>query len=470
MTERHEQHPTIARSGGAPGGGPAFGRDWTQGNVFHNLLQLSWPIVVSNTLMMLGPTVDMIWVGKLGSVAVAGVGVSGIAMELVMGGMMGLAMGMRALTARFIGAGNPEGANHVAQQALVLTAGYALLLALVGAFFAESILNLFGLEPEVVAAGVDYLRLQFIGSIAMACRMMAEGAMQASGDTMTPMRIAIIYRVFHVALCPFLVFGWWIFPPLGVLGAAVTNVVSQVLGSSIGLWILFSGRSRLRLTLRNFRIDPGMIWRIVRIGLPSLVGGIQRTLSSFLLMWFMAPFGTIAVAAHSINQRIEMILFMPGMALGMASGVLAGQNLGAGQPDRAEKGVWMAIGLVQSLMVVLSIVMLVWAEGVISIFNTEPSTVAIGSTFLRISAAGYFVMGFMSVLMQTLAGAGDTVPMMVIMVSTTWAVTIPLAYFLPDIANLGPLGIRWAMVAAIVVGAAASLIYFRLGRWKTRRV
>lgn len=470
MTVNHKEQPVADETGGFPGRGRAFGRDWTKGSIFQNLLLLSWPIVVSNTLMMLGPTVDMIWVGKLGSVSVAGVGVAGTAIELVIGAMMGLTMGMRALIARFIGAGNIDSANHVANQAFALTVGYAILLALVGAFFAESILNLFGLAPDVVAAGVAYMRIQLIGAVAMVCRMTAEGVMQASGDTMTPMRIAIVYRLFHVALCPFLVFGWWIFPALGVQGAATTNIVSQTLGLSLSFWVLLSGRSRVRLTLRNFRFDPGMIWRIVRIGLPAMVGGIQRTLSNFFLMWFMASFGTIAVAAHTINLRVEMVLFMPGMAFGMASGVLAGQNLGASQPDRAERGIWMAVGLVQSLMVVSSIMMLVWAEGVISIFNSEPNIVAMGSTFLRIAVAGYFVMGLMFVLMQALTSTGDTLPMMIISIGTAWAVTLPLAYFLPRIADLGPLGVRWAMVAGIVVGAIATIIYFRLGRWKTRRV
>ncbi|MCJ7743840.1 MAG: MATE family efflux transporter, partial [Dehalococcoidales bacterium] len=251
MTERHEEQSVTAKTGGFPRQGRAFGRDWTKGSIFQNLLLLSWPIVVSNTLMMLGPTVDMIWVGKLGSVSVAGVGVAGTAIELVIGALMGLTMGMRALIARFIGAGNIDSAIHVAKQAFVLTMGYAILLALIGIFFAESILNLFGLAPDVVAAGVAYMRIQLIGAIAMACRMTAEGVMQASGDTMTPMRIAIVYRLFHVALCPFLVFGWWIFPRLGVSGAAMTNVVSQSLGMALGMWFLFSGRTRLRPTLRN---------------------------------------------------------------------------------------------------------------------------------------------------------------------------------------------------------------------------
>jgi Na+-driven multidrug efflux pump len=121
-------------------------------------------------------------------------------------------------------------------------------------------------------------------------------------------------------------------------------------------------------------------------------------------------------------------------------------------------------------MVVLSIMILVWAEGVVSIWNAEPSIVAMGSTFLRIAVVGYFVMGLMFVLMQALTSTGDTIPMMIMSVGTAWAVTLPLAYFLPRMADLGPLGVRWAMVAGIVIGAIATVIYFRLGRWKTRRV
>ena len=448
----------------------ALGRDWTKGNIFHNLLLLSWPMVVSNLLMMLGPIIDMIWVGKLGAASIAGVGVAGIAVQMVMAAMMGLSMGMRAIVARFVGAGDLSGANHVARQALVLSAAYAGVMAVIGLYYAEGILSLFGLEADVIAEGAAYMRVMFVGSAAMAFRMMAEGIMQASGDAMTPMRISVIYRLFHVALDPFLIFGWWLFPRMGVSGAAMTNVVSQTLGLSLGLWVLFSGRSRLRLTMANFRLDFNVIWRIVRIGFPALVSGVQRTFSQFFLMLFMAPFGTLAVAAHSINQRVEMVLFMPGMAFGMASGVLVGQNLGAGRPERAERSAWLAAGMVEGLLIVVVLAILVWAEGIVRLFNPEPALVEIGAIFLRIALVGYTVLGLMMVMMQALSGAGDTVPTMVISLVVVWLVTLPLAYFLPRVTELGVFGVRWAMVAGMVVSALTYTMYFRLGRWKRKKV
>jgi len=226
----------------------------------------------------------------------------------------------------------------------------------------------------------------------------------------------------------------------------------------------------MRLSLKNFRLDLDIIWRIIKIGFPALVSGIQRTLSQFFIMLFMAPFGTIAVAAHSVNQRIEMILIMPGFAFGMGSGVLVGQNLGAGQPDRAERSAWLAVGLVESAMVVAAIVILVWAEGIISIFSAEPELVALGATFLRIAVAGYIVLGFMAVMMQALNGAGDTVPTMIVSMVMMWAVTIPLAYFLPKYTNLSVYGVRWGMAAGMIVGAIAYTVYFRAGRWKRKKV
>ncbi len=459
----------------SPGRGAKFQRDWTKGNIFRNLLLLSWPMVISSTLMMLGPTIDMIWVGRLGAVSIAVVAIGGITIGLVITTVMGLVMGMRAMVARFIGAGDVRGANHVAQQSLVISLGFSVAMAAVGFFFTEAILNLLGLEADVVAAGTPYMRLTFIGSAAIAFRMMAEGIMQASGDTVTPMWTSVVYSFFRIALCPLLVFGkemipWWMFPGMGIRGAAVAMGISHSLGAVILLWILFTGHSRLRLTLRNFRLDPGIIWRIVRIGFPALVSMMQRNLSHLILVRLMAPFGTISVAAHGIVQRVEMITLMPAMALGMGGGVLVGQNLGSGQPRRAEKSAWLAAAVVEAVIVTCSLAILLWPGAIVRIFNSEPGLVATTSSFLRIAVAGYMVAGFMAVFMQSLNGAGDTVPPMIISVIMIWGITMPLAYFLPQITDLGVLGVRWGMAAGMIVGAVAFVSYFRLGRWKRKRV
>jgi putative MATE family efflux protein len=419
---------------------------------------------------MLGPTIDMIWVGRLGAAAIAGVGVSGMAVMLINAMMMSLNMGSRAMIARFIGAGDVAGSNHVAQQSFAVSAVFAVILVPTGIFLSEPILVLMGLEPDVVAEGTAYMRILFVGGAAMSFRMMTEGIMQASGDAVHPMWIAITFRVFHIILCPFLIFGWWIFPRMDVSGAALTNVLSQSLGFALGLIVLFSGRSRLRLTLKNFRIDPGVIWRIVKIAVPSAVSGMQRGLGQLVIMWFIVPFGTFAVAAHSLCQRVEMFIMMPAMGMGMGGGVLTGQNLGAGRPERAEKSAWLAMLLVEIFMALCSVAILLWAEKILSIFGPEQGVIEVGATFLRIAAVGYFVISAEPVFMTCLSNVGDTLPPMIATVVAFWLAQVPLAYFLPQITELGVYGVRWGMVVGMFVSAMSQAIYFKLGRWKHKRV
>jgi len=304
----------------------------------------------------------------------------------------------------------------------------------------------------------------------MSFRIMAEGIMQASGDTVTPMRIVVFFRIFHAVLCPFLVFGLWIFPQMGSVGAATTNVISQSLGAAIGFWVLFSGRSRLKLSLSNFRLDFKMIWRIVKVGIPASIMAMERSFGDLVLIWFMAPFGTIAVAGHTLMQRVEAVLRMPCMGLGHGSGVLVGQNLGARQPDRAEKSGWMAVGLAQGFAFVVTVVILLWAENVVRLFNAEPEVVAVASTFLRIAAAGYLFMGVYFVMQNSISGAGDTLPPMLITLLNFWLVQIPLAILLSRYTPLGVYGVRWAIVTGWIAGAIAYSIYFKMGRWKHKRV
>ena len=448
----------------------AFGRDWTKGPILRNLFALSWPMIVANSVNMLGPTVDMIWVGKLGPSAIAGVGVAGIAIMLVQSGLMGLFQGLRAMVARYVGAGDEKEANLVGQQALVVGAASSVLLAVIGIFFSRAILNLVGVAPDVVDEGAVYMRVQFIGMVAMSFRMMSDGIMQASGDAMTPMKIAVVFRVLHIALSPVLIFGLWVFPRMGVTGAALTNVISQSAGTALSFWFLMTGRSRLRVTFRKLRIDLRIIWRIVRIGIPASIMGMQMNLGQFVLMWFIAPFGTMAVAAHTLNQRVEMVLFMPAWGMGMAAGVLAGQNLGARQPQRAERSGWLGTGLVEIFAVVSSAAILLWAEAIVDVFSTDPALVPIAATFLRIATVGYLTMGFGGVLQQCVTGAGDTVMPMVVSLAVMWLIQVPLAWALSTYTGLGVYGVRWGITSGSVLGALAYIIYFRTGRWKLKQV
>jgi putative MATE family efflux protein len=428
--------------------GATLKKDWTQGSIIGNLLLLSWPMVGMEMSYVVGQIVDMIWVGKLGPSSIAGLGLANIVIMIVISMHLGLTVGVRAVVARYAGAGDIRGANYAAGQAFIIITIWGALVTVTGIFLAEPIISLFGVEDEVVAEGTAFMRIMFAGWVTLEVLVMGLYTMQSSGDTLTPLMIEIVTRIVHVTLCPFLVLGWWVFPRLGISGAALSNVVCQAMGVVLVFWVLFGGRTRLHLTLRDFRLNYLTIWRILRISIPVLVMNLQRSFGSFVLTWLIAPFGTIAVAAHSLAARVEMLLSMPSMALGMGAGVLVGQNIGSGQPERAGKNAWVALGFVEAFMVTCSVVILLWAENIMGVFTTDPGLVEVGSIFLRIATAGY----------------------MIVSIAVLWVVQLPLAFFLPRVTNLGVYGLRWALVAGTFVGAIAYTTYFRLGRWKTKKV
>jgi putative MATE family efflux protein len=361
-------------------------------------------------------------------------------------------------------------ANHVAAQALVLSASWGALMMTVGILFAGPIMSIFGLEEEVVTQGMAYMRVMFAGWIVMDLLVMSLYVIQSAGDTIRPMMIEGLLRIIHVTLCPFLVLGIGIFPRMGVSGAALSNVISQGLGAILCLWLLFGGYTRLHLSRRDFRPDLNVIWRILKIGVPALVMNIQRSFGTFILTWLIAPFGTLAVAAHSLASRLEMFVMMPGYALGMGAGVLVGQNLGAAQPERAEKSAWTAVGILQAFMTVGSVVVLVWARNIMGVFTTDPDLLELGSIFIRITTATFFVMTVATVLQSCIASAGDTVPNMIISIAVMWITQIPVAFVLSRYTALGVYGIRWAMVVSTAVSTIVYFIYFKTGRWKLKKV
>jgi putative MATE family efflux protein len=445
-------------------------KDWTKGNIIQNILMISWPIIVLGALWSVNQILEMIWLGKLGPSSIAGVGIGGFIVALVVTMKSGLSIGEKALVARFIGAGDVAMANYIASQALVISAIYGTIVALIGILFTQPIFNLFNLKADAIAEGVKYLRIVLTGWWTEAFWITSFSLMQASGDTVTPMKIAIFIRIVNAVFCPFLVLGWWIFPRLGVTGAAITYILTTGLGMSISLWVLFTGQTRLRLNFRDLLPDFKMIWRILKIGIPSSVTGLGKAFGDLILTWFMIPFGTIALAAHSLISRIEMFINTPNMGLGGGAGVLVGQNLGAGQQKQASRSGWMATGLAAGITIIFSAVLLIWAEKIIGLFSNEPDLVRQGSIFLRIATTGYIGMSVVFLMQNCISCSGDTVPPMIISMVTLWILQLPLAFFLSRFTSLGVYGVRWAIATGFIVSAIAYISYFWKGRWMSKKV
>jgi putative MATE family efflux protein len=412
----------------------------------------------------------MAFVGRLGPASVAAVGISGQVLMLLFTVFMGIATAATAMVARAIGAGDQERADAVAAQALLLSLVASVVVGGVGYALAPRLLSIFGAEPEVVRLATGYLRIMFVGIAAILSLFTGAGILRGAGDALTPLLISVVAGVANGVLDPLLIFGLLGFPRLGVHGAAVASVAAQFIGFGIGLYVLTSGRTRVRLRLGAFRPDPATLWRIVAVGVPSSVQMVLRAVMGVVLLPIVAGFGTHVLAAFTVGGRLMMVGFMPTFGIAAASATLVGQNLGAGRPERAEKSALASTGMSVAIMAAAAVVASACAPFIIGAFAPEPGVVDAGRFFLRIAAPGLVFAAVGITLGRAVAGAGDTVPPMIIALLVLWGLQVPLAYFLARIPSMGETGVYWAGTLAGLAQAAMTSAYFFTGRWKRKRL
>ena len=440
-------------------------RDLTKGSVPKNLWFLAWPQIAEGFLGAVDQIADLIWAGRLGFQAIAGLGVAQTYILMLMTARMGLDAGMRSMIARAVGARQIAYANHVLLQSLTLTTVFVVVVVVVGLLLTEPMLRVIGLSDAIVTQAAAYMRIQFLSMGVMSYQRVSGGALQASGDSVTPLKAAAVTRVTHLALSPVLIFGVWWFPDMGLAGAAMANLVAQLLGVSLNFFALARGGSRIQLSLKGYYVDFDLNWRLLRLGAPAAVTGMQRALSQLMVIGIVAPFGDTAVAAFALTRRAENVVNQGSRGLGRAAGALAGQNLGAGQPARAKASVMWAIIYVAMASLSLAAVFLLAPNAVASFFASDAEFVSQAAKWLSIMAIGYFSMNAVQVFTQSLNTSGATFAPMVITLSTVWLVDVPLAFTLSNFTSLDELGVPWALVAGMTLRLVVFGWYFSRGSW-----
>jgi len=273
-------------------------------------------MIAANMLQTLFNVVDMIFVGRLGPSSIAAVALSGVIMMLIMTVLMGLAIATQAMVARFVGARDSTAAADIATQSLLLGTIASLLLACVGIIFSPYLLRMLGATDDVLRLGTGYLRIMFAGSLTMFLMFLIRAILHGAGNAVVPMRLLMFSTILNIILDPLLIFGIGFFPKLGVNGAAYATVSARGIGMIIGLFILFKGRSGIKLRPRKLRIDLNLMWRIVRMGIFSSLQALLRNISQMAITRIVAVYGTFAIAAYGIGMRVRMVVMMPGFGLG----------------------------------------------------------------------------------------------------------------------------------------------------------
>ena len=462
--------PAPARTFAAPRGRGrsrrrARDRDLTKGSIPANLWYLAWPQITESFLSVVDQLADLIWAGRLGFEAIAGLGVAQTFLMLMMTARMGLDAGMRSMISRAVGARNIPYANHVMLQALTVSVAYSVILVTLGMLLTEPLLRLLGTGDEVVRQAAGYMRFQLVAMSMMGLQRLTAGALQASGDSITPLKAASASRILHLALSPFLIFGWFFFPTLELAGAGAANLIAQTVGLGMNASALMRGVSRLKLSFSGYYVDYPMIWRILKVGIPASVTGTQRAVSQLIVVFLVAPFGAGALAAFALSRRAENTVNHASRGMGRAAGALAGQNLGAGHTTRARQSLVWALIYAGGGSVVVTAIFLAFPETIAAFFNSDPEFVSQAANWLMILAVGYLSMNAVQVFTQGFNTTGDTFAPMVIMLSTMWLVEIPLAFILSQYTPLAEYGIPWAIVIGMTIRTAAFAVHFLRGTW-----
>ena len=440
-------------------------RDLTKGNIRGHVWYLGWPQVAEGFLGVVDQVADLVWAGRIGFHAIAGLGAAQAYLSTIMMARMGLDSSMRAMIARAVGARRTEYANHVLAQSFLLTSALALVMIAAGVFLAAPLLQIIGLSDDAVAQGTNYMRVQLIAMACLSYHRLFGGALQASGDSITPLKAALVSRAIHIILSPILIFGWLGLPSLGLAGAAYARLAAEVFGIGLTYWALRSDRARINLRFRDFRIDTPLIWSLLRQGAPASVTNMQRGVSQLVVVGVAAQFGDVALAAFALARRAENVVNQSSRGMGRAAGALAGQNLGAGHTERARSAVRWGMGIGLCMAVPFLVLLLAFPDPVAAFFNTDAEFIAMASTWLLIATIGYIFMCPVQIFTQAFNTSGSTFAPMVITVATMWAFEIPLTFILANFSPLEHLGIPAAIVGGMALRLVAFTWYYFRGNW-----
>lgn len=442
----------------------------TDGPIYPTIARLAWPILASMFLEFAMSIINYFWVGFLGTPEQDAVTTSMIVTWTVFATISIIVIGITAMVSRSIGAGNRQQASFVARQGILMAIGAGVIFTTAGLWLAPSIMEFMKAGEEVAELGSTYLRVYFLG-IGLFYINDALGAIfRATGDTKSPMIAFVSATLLNLVLDPFLIFGIGPFPKMGIAGAAAATVISFITGFLIFLWLIWKGRLDLALTgWHRQKPDLGTMYRMFKIGIPISLQNITFVFVYWFIIQIVHKFGDAAGAAMGIGNRLEALSYLIAFGFSVATSTMVGQNLGAGQPERAEKCAWGSIRLIVLETFIVSVFFITTPGKIAGLFTSDPTVQTIASDYLFILGLSQVFMGIEIVLEGAFSGAGNTIPPM--SVSIPWSIArLPLAYLLCFTLDIGINGVWWTLTITSFFKAVILFFWFRKGNWKRKRL
>ena len=428
------------------------------------LFRLSIPSVIAMAIQALYSVVDSIYVGRLGTDSLSALSLSFPLQMIIIAIAVGTGIGTSSLISRMLGEGNREKAANAAEHVILISIFYGIIIAAVGYFFSDQLLLIFTDDATLISLGTRYISIIFMGSIALFFPMISNNILRGEGNTFTPMVVMIIGAVINIILDPLLIFGIWIFPQLGIEGAAVATVIARLLSGVFLVFMLFSDKNELKLNFNTFNFDLNVITEIYRVGFPAM---IMQFLASFMLAGMnkiLASFTTTALAAAGIYFRLQSFIFMPVFGLNQGFMPIVGYNYGHNNPKRMLKTIKVA-GLVGFAFTMVGFILFqTIPEQLVSLFNNDPELIRIGSNALKKISIAFPIIGPAIIISTTFQALGKGLPSLFFSFLRQIIILLPLMYLLGQWYGLNNLWYAFPISEVVSIIPAAIWLKFTLDK------
>lgn len=435
------------------------------------LIKLSIPIIFANILQSGYQLTDAFWVGRLGEKDIAAVSISFPVIFLVIAMGSGLAMAGAVLTAQYAGSKRQDMVNHIAAQTLLMVIVVSIIFSIIGYIITPPLLELLGVTSDVYNDALGFMRVSFINIVFVFLYLMFQALMRGIGQTTAPLLITSGTVILNFIIDPLLIFGWGPLQPMGVMGAAIATLITQALATIISIIILVRGKHGIQLSMNSLRPDLSYMKQAFFLGFPGSIELSTRALGLMMMSFIVTSFGTLPLASYGIGSNILQFVTIPSMGLSAAISTLVGQNIGAGNLQRAVRITMLGALSGFIALSIAGIIAYIFAPMCVAFFAPDNTAVITqGAEFIRIMSLTWGGIGIQLCIVAAFRASGNMIMAMVIALVSQWMVQFPIAYILSKHTILHVLGIWWSFPITNIIVSIIAICWFANGSWKKTRI
>lgn len=397
--------------------------------------------------------VNTVWIGKLGSTALAAVGASSFLLWLVFSVCSLVEVGVNSLVARYTGSQEPEKVNKVSRNGFMYGILLTFFVGIIGVLSCESVFRFMELKEDVIANALLFMLPAFVGLPVFATTVTSSAIFRGLGDTKTPLKVLSFTLILNILIAPLFIFGI-IFPEMGIAGASLATILCQSLATVINIYFL-----KKRNIINNDKFfDIEYFKKITKIGLPLSLNGVIFCIVYLFLARIVSNYGTESVAALGIGQKVESALYCIAVGFSIAATTLVGQSIGAGNFLRAKGIVSKLIKYISIVTLAVSSLIIIFRREIVSVFSTEKLVIDYSSGYLTAIGFTEVFLGIEIVMEGVFSGLGNTLPPIIIGLPLN-IIRIPLAYYAAK--EFGVNGIWWTIGITTALKGIILLLWFK---------